>query len=58
MSMHHVASVVSVDQRLCRKATEVILESPPDSHLKSINVLKGGFHTLRSNDEPCRNSCR
>ena len=45
-SKHHLVPVVTFDQPLYWKATEIILDSPPDNHLKSIVLLLGGFHTF------------
>ena len=45
-SKHHLAPVITFDQPLYWKATEIILDSPPDSQLKSIVLLLGGFHTF------------
>ena len=45
-SKHHLAPVVTFDQPLYWKAAEIILDSPQCSHLKSIVLLLGGFHTF------------
>ena len=43
---HHLDPVVTFDQPLYWKAQEIVLDSPPGSHLKSIVLLLGGFHTF------------
>ena len=43
-SKHHLVSVVTFDQPLYWKATNIILDSQQDSHLESIVLVAGGFH--------------
>ena len=45
-SKHQFAPVVTFDQPLYWKAAEIIKDSPQCSHLKSIVLLLGGFHTF------------
>ena len=43
-SKHHFVSVFSLDQSLYGKVTNIILDSPPGSHLESIVDVVGGIH--------------
>ena len=45
-SKHHLEPVITFDQPLYWKAAEIIQDSPSNSHLKSIVLLLGCFHTL------------
>ena len=45
-SKHNLAPVVTFDQTLYWKAAEIIEDSPSGSHLKSIVLLLGCFHTF------------
>ena len=44
-SKHDYVSVSSLDEPLYWKVTNIILDSPPGSHLESIVVVVGGIHT-------------
>ena len=43
---HHFVPVVTFDQPLYSKATEIILDSPPCSLLETIVFVVGGIHTF------------
>ena len=46
VSMHHLTPVITFGQPLYWKATVIIQESPPGSHLKTIVLLLGGIYTF------------
>ena len=41
-----IPTVVTLDQQLFWKASEIILDSPKDSHIKDIVLMLGSFHLL------------
>ena len=43
---HHVAPVITFDQPLYWKAAEIIANAPQNSHLKSVVLMLGCFHTF------------
>ena len=43
---HHVPPVITFGQPLYWKASEIIADAPQNSHLKSIVVMLGCFHTF------------
>ena len=43
-SEQHFVSIVTLDQPLCWKATHIIPDSPPGSHLESFVLVVGGIH--------------
>lgn len=45
-SEHHFIPVVTFDQPLFWKASNIISDSPPGSHLRNIVLLLGNFHTF------------
>ena len=45
-SKHHFVSVVTFDQPLYSKVTEILLDPPPCSLLETTVLVVGGFHTF------------
>ena len=43
---HHVSPIITFDQPLYWKATEIIIDAPQNSPLKEIVLLLGCFHTF------------
>ena len=43
---HNLPTIVTFDQPLYWKATEIIIDAPQSSHLKGIVLMLGCFHTL------------